>query len=74
MNISTEKEYNEAFKKIDALIAEDFEGSEAKQKEFLEAAKAIQDYEKKYYPVSKPEHLPGLSKLKSVHLKVHPNQ
>ncbi|WP_262712806.1 hypothetical protein [Dyadobacter bucti] len=43
MNISTEKEYNEAFKKIDALIAEDFEGSEAKQKEFLEAAKAIQD-------------------------------
>ncbi len=23
MNISTEKEYNEAFKKIDALIAED---------------------------------------------------
>ncbi|TLV01228.1 hypothetical protein [Dyadobacter luticola] len=55
MEILTEIQYNEAFKKIDSLIAENFESSEQKQQEFLEIAMAIQLYEKKYYPISKLE-------------------
>jgi len=34
MEIKTEEAYKEAFKKIDAFIADNFENSEAKQKNF----------------------------------------
>ncbi|WP_031525558.1 hypothetical protein [Dyadobacter crusticola] len=51
MEILNEKDYQSAFQKIDSLVVADFESSEAMQKEFLELAKAIQEYEKKHYPL-----------------------
>ena len=60
MKVSTEQDYNEAFKRIDGLIAENFEADADKQKEFLEVAKAIQEYEKKFYPLPKPETVVGV--------------
>jgi HTH-type transcriptional regulator/antitoxin HigA len=74
MKISTENEYNEAFRKIDSLIAENFESSEAKQKEFLEVAKAIQEYEKKYYPIPKPETVIEMVELKMYERKITQKQ
>ncbi|SKB53348.1 hypothetical protein [Dyadobacter psychrophilus] len=55
MKLSTEQEYNEAFRIIDNLIAENFEEDVNKQQKFLEVAKAIQEYEKKMYPLPKLE-------------------
>ena len=51
MEIRNETDYQKAFKKIDSLVAANFEQSESQQHEFLELAKAIQEYEKKHYPL-----------------------
>ncbi|MCF0051455.1 hypothetical protein LXM25_15395 [Dyadobacter sp. LJ53] len=53
MKLLTEQEYNDAFRMIDNLIAENFEEDINKQQEFLEVAKAIQEYEKTMYPLPK---------------------
>ncbi|MCE7069969.1 hypothetical protein LZG74_06625 [Dyadobacter sp. CY327] len=53
MKLSTEQEYNDAFRVIDNLIAGNFEEDVNKQQEFLEVAKAIQEYEKNMYPLPK---------------------
>ena len=53
MKLSTEQEYNEAFRIIDNLIAENFEEDVNKQQQFLEIAQAIQEYEKTMYPLPK---------------------
>lgn len=74
MEISTENQYNEAFRKIDTLIADNFENSETKQKEFLEVAKAIQEYEKKYYPILKPETVVEMVELKMYERKITQKQ
>ncbi len=74
MEIQTEQAYKEAFKKIDAFIAEKFESSETKQKEFLEIAKAIQAYEKEYYPLPKPETVTEMVQLKMYELKISQKQ
>jgi len=74
MEIKTEEAYKEAFKKIDAFIADNFENSEAKQKEFLEIAKAIQAYEKEYYPLPKPETVTEMVQLKMYELKITQKQ
>lgn len=65
--------YNEALKRIDALIAEGFENSETKKEEFLEIAIAIQSYEKKHYPLRMPATIPEMIELKMFELKI-PNQ
>ncbi|MCE7066781.1 helix-turn-helix domain-containing protein [Dyadobacter sp. CY326] len=74
MSVSTEQDYNEAFKKIDSLIAENFEDNTDKQKEFLELAKAIQDYEKKFYPLPKPETVVEMVELKMYERKITQKQ
>jgi antitoxin component HigA of HigAB toxin-antitoxin module len=51
MKIKTKTDYEEAFKKIDAFIVDNFESNKAKQKEFSKIAKAIETYEKKHYPL-----------------------
>ncbi len=48
--INTDADYQNAIKRIDKMIEEDFEKDEEKGKEFLEIALAIQQYEKQYYP------------------------
>ncbi|QRR01672.1 helix-turn-helix domain-containing protein [Dyadobacter sandarakinus] len=74
MSISTENEYNDAFRKIDALIAGKFEESEAGRKEFLEVAKSIQEYEKRYYPIPKPETVIEMVELKMYERKITQKQ
>jgi antitoxin component HigA of HigAB toxin-antitoxin module len=74
MRVSTEHDYNEAFRKIDSLIAENFENDSNKQKEFLEVAKAIQDYEKKFYPLPKPETVIEMVELKMYERKITQKQ
>lgn len=51
MKIKTEAEYEDAFKKIDAFIADNFGSSTVNQKEFFKIAKAIEKYEKESYPL-----------------------
>ncbi|MCE7059097.1 hypothetical protein [Dyadobacter sp. CY343] len=51
MEIRNATEYQRAFQKIDGLVAAKFENSENQQREFLELAKAIQEYEKIHYPI-----------------------
>lgn len=60
-------------KRIDTLIAEGFESSEAKRKAFLEIALAIQSYEKDHYPLRMPSTIPEMVELKMFELKI-PNQ
>lgn len=74
MEISNEKDYNDAFRKIDALIADNFEDSDTGRKDFLEVAKAIQEYEKKYYPVPKPETVIEMVELKMYERKITQKQ
>jgi HTH-type transcriptional regulator / antitoxin HigA len=45
MKIKNQKELEIAFKQIDDLIAEGFEGNNDKEVEFLKIAKAIEEYE-----------------------------
>jgi HTH-type transcriptional regulator / antitoxin HigA len=55
MKITNQKELEIAFKQIDALIAEGFEGNNDKEVEFLKIAKAIEEYENlvlKLMPIS----------------------
>ncbi len=56
--IENQEQFQQAFSKIDALIAEGFEGNKEKEQEFLAIAKAIEYYEDhvlKLMPMTPPK-------------------
>lgn len=68
--ISDEQEYKQAFSKLDALIADNFEGNSEKEKEYRSIAESIQKYEQTHYHFPVPTTLVGMIEMKMFEMKL----